>query len=36
LAKTINQKVVFKNATTRELYDLYMDARKHSLMTGAP
>ncbi len=36
MAKTINQKVIFKNATTKDLYDLYMNAKKHSHVTGAP
>ncbi|HEX7415369.1 MAG TPA: SRPBCC domain-containing protein, partial [Bacteroidia bacterium] len=30
------QKVVFKNTTAKVLYELYMDAKKHSLVTGAP
>jgi len=34
--KTLTQKVVFKNATPEQLYDLYMDAKLHSLVTGAP
>ena len=36
MAKTIVQKVVFKNTAPEILYDLYMDAKKHSLVTGAP
>ncbi|HVA98177.1 MAG TPA: SRPBCC domain-containing protein [Bacteroidia bacterium] len=36
MAKTIIQKVVFKNTNTKTLYDLYMDAKKHSLVTGGP
>lgn len=36
MAKTINQKVVFKNATTKDLYEMYMNAKKHSHVTGAP
>lgn len=36
MAKTIVQKVVFKNTTTKTLYDLYMNAKKHSKVTGAP
>jgi len=32
--KTLTQKVVFKNATTDELYDMYMDAKLHSMLTG--
>jgi len=36
MAKTIVQKVVFKNTTPKVLYDLYMDAKKHSMVTGGP
>jgi len=36
MAKTIVQKVVFKNTTPRILYNLYMNAKKHSLVTGVP
>ena len=36
MAKTIVQKVVFKNTTSKDLYDLYMNAKKHSKATGAP
>ena len=36
MPKTIVQKIVFKNTTAKALYDLYMDAKKHSLVTGAP
>jgi activator of HSP90 ATPase len=32
--KTIVQKVVFK-ALSKELFELYMDSKKHSLVTGA-
>ena len=35
MTKTIIQKVVFKNTTAKALYDLYMDAKKHSIATGA-
>jgi activator of HSP90 ATPase len=35
MTKTITQKVVFKNTTPKALYDLYMDAKKHSQSTGA-
>src|SRR6478752_4738551 len=34
MAKTITQKVVFKNTTTKALYELYLDAKKHSIVTG--
>jgi activator of HSP90 ATPase len=33
---TITQKIIFKNATPKDLYDLYMNAKKHSMATGAP
>lgn len=36
MSKTIVQKVVFKNTTAKDLYDLYMNAKKHSTATGAP
>ena len=32
----IIQTVVFKNATPKEIYDLYMDQKKHAALTGAP
>lgn len=32
--KTLTQKVVFKNTTPEQLYDLYMDSKLHSLVTG--
>ncbi len=36
MSKTIVQKVVFKNTNAKALYDLYMDAKKHSIATGSP
>ena len=36
MAKTVVQKVVFKNTTPKDLYDLYMNAKKHSMISGAP
>jgi activator of HSP90 ATPase len=36
MSKTIVQEVVFKNTTPKALYDLYMDAKKHSAATGSP
>lgn len=33
---TIIQNVVFKNATTKQLYDLYMDPKLASLIAGSP
>ncbi len=32
--KTLTQKVVFKNSTPEELYEMYMDAKLHSMLTG--
>ncbi|HTR82074.1 MAG TPA: SRPBCC domain-containing protein [Bacteroidota bacterium] len=36
MAKTIVQKVVFKNTTAKNVYDVYMNPKKHSMVTGAP
>lgn len=36
MAKTLVQTVVFKNTTPKDLYDLYMNSKKHSVATGAP
>lgn len=36
MAKTIVQKVVFKNTTPAAIYDIYMNAKKHAAITGAP
>ena len=36
MVKTITQKVVFKNTTPQQLYELYMDAKKHTESTGVP
>jgi activator of HSP90 ATPase len=36
MAKTIVQKVLFKNTSPKSLYDLYMNARQHSEATGSP
>src|ERR1700731_3299779 len=33
---TIIQKVVFKNTKIKQLYDLYMDAKLHGLITAGP
>ena len=32
--KTITQKILFKSTTPSVLYELYMDAKRHSLLTG--
>jgi activator of HSP90 ATPase len=36
MSKTIIQDVLFRNTTPKELYDIYMDGKKHSIATGAP
>jgi activator of HSP90 ATPase len=36
MSKTIVQDVVFKNTSPGDLYELYMDEKKHSIATGAP
>jgi len=36
MAKTIVQKVVFKNTTPKVLYNLYMDAKQHTMIAGSP
>ncbi len=36
MAKTILQKVVFKNTTAETLYNLYMEAKQHSAVIGGP
>ena len=36
MPKTIVQKVLFKNTTSKTLYNLYMDSKLHSLVTGGP
>jgi activator of HSP90 ATPase len=35
MSKTTVQNVVFRNTTPHALYELYMNAKKHSLVTGA-
>ena len=35
MSKTITQKIIFKNISAATLYELYMDAKKHSAVTGA-
>ncbi len=32
----IIQKVVFKNTSPKVIYDLYLDSKKHTALTGAP
>ena len=36
MSKTIVQDVLFKNTTPKDLYEIYMDADKHTIATGAP
>ena len=36
MSKHITQKIVFKKTTPKALYELYMNAKKHSIATGAP
>jgi activator of HSP90 ATPase len=36
MAKHIVQKLIFKNTNPKALYDLYMNAKQHSAVTGAP
>jgi activator of HSP90 ATPase len=36
MAKTITQKVVFKNTTPKALYSFYMDAKKHTMIASSP
>ena len=36
MAKTIIQKVTFKNTTPKAVYDLYMNPKKHAMISAAP
>jgi len=36
MVRNIVQEVVFKNTSPQDLYDLYMNADKHSLIAGGP
>ena len=36
MAKTISHKVVYKKTTPKTIYDLYMNAKKHAMITGGP
>ena len=36
MAKHITQKVSFKKTKPKALFDLYMNAKKHSMVTGGP
>jgi len=36
MARTILQKIAFRNTTTEILYNLYMDAKLHSAVIGGP
>ncbi len=35
MSKTITQKILFKNTEPQHLYDLYMNAKRHTVATGA-
>lgn len=35
MVKTIKQNIVFRNTTAAILYDLYMNEKKHTLVTGS-
>jgi len=32
--KTLTQKILFKNTSPEELYEMYMDSKLHSMLTG--
>jgi len=34
MAKTITQKIVFKDAKASSLYNMYLDSREHTKLTG--
>jgi activator of HSP90 ATPase len=36
MSKTICQEILFKNTTAHDLYELYMDSKKHTTATAAP
>lgn len=36
MAKTISHKVLYKKTTPKILYELYMNAKKHSMIAGSP
>jgi activator of HSP90 ATPase len=36
MTKTITQKILFKNTSPADVYPLYMDAKLHAKLTGAP
>ena len=35
MPKTIIQKILFRNTTPKALYDIYINAKKHTAATGA-
>jgi hypothetical protein len=35
MPSTIYQKIVFRSTKTKDLYDLYLDSKKHSIATRA-
>ena len=36
MSKNITQKIIFRNTSPKTLYDLYMNAKKHAMISGAP
>jgi activator of HSP90 ATPase len=36
MPKTIQQKIVFNDTSCKDVYELYMDSKKHSMATGSP
>ncbi|HEY4965833.1 MAG TPA: SRPBCC domain-containing protein [Puia sp.] len=36
MAKQITQKIIFKKTKPKQVFDLYMDAKKHALISGSP
>jgi activator of HSP90 ATPase len=36
MSKQITQKIIFKKTKPKDLFDLYMNAKKHSLISGSP
>ncbi len=36
MAKTMKYKLIYKKTTPKALYDLYMNAKKHTMIAGSP
>ncbi len=36
MPKTVSQQITFKNTTPKDVYSLYMNAKKHAQVTGGP